>query len=344
MKFKLSNVLVTVAIVLLFIASSTAVIRYILDNRKTASTQLVKVATYDPTPGRYARHTRLEFSSVPERLRAGELSIWSVKIVDRKEKDRHGQPKYVRSFVQESGNIINLVVVSDDLSYFKRFAADYKDYGHFLLQTSLPVAGTYRLYADYIPYGGHREVGQQVIEVADSPSAPIITPAVQASSSKEIGAATQGTSIQSTSTQRTSTQRVNVQADAGQGSGAVYQVELQTLPVASPPATKRKMQLHFRVSDAAGNEVTELEPYFGARAQCVAISRDGGTYLHPAFKEPVPGNHGILFETQFPQAGTYKVWLQFQQRNAVVTAPFTITVADGIAANRAAANRATKKG
>src|SRR4028119_2349086 len=122
MKLKLTNVLITLAISSLFIASSTAVIRYILDNRKTASTQVAKAATYDPTPGRYASLTRLEFSSVPPRLQPGELSIWSVKIVDVEKKDRHGQPKYVRSYVQEGGNLINLVVVSDDLKYFKRFA------------------------------------------------------------------------------------------------------------------------------------------------------------------------------------------------------------------------------
>jgi hypothetical protein len=86
MKPKFLHVLFTCAVGLLFIGMCGAVISYVLGHRKTASTQAAKVATYDPTPGRYASRTRLEFSTVPERLQAGELAIWSVKIVDQKRK------------------------------------------------------------------------------------------------------------------------------------------------------------------------------------------------------------------------------------------------------------------
>jgi hypothetical protein len=227
--------------------------------------------------------------------------------------------------VQEGGNLVNLVAVSDDLSTFKRFPLDYKDYGHFLLQTSLPHAGTYRLYADYIPYGGTREVKQQTIEVGGTPGSRSAQTAMPVA------------------TENLAVQLVNVQADDAQGSDAAfYQVELQT----SRMVSNRKTQLHFTVRDAAGNTVVDLEPYFGARAQCVAISLDGQTYLHPELKASAAKPRNIVFETQFPHAGRYKVWLQFQQRKSVVTAPFVIKVvdADRNVGKETANARAAKKG
>jgi hypothetical protein len=104
------------------------------------------------------------------------------------------------------------------------------------------------------------------------------------------------------------------------------------------------------VRDAAGNAVADLEPYFGAPAQAVILSRDKQIYLHPELKTRAAGNQGIIFETQFPQAGEYKVWLQFQHRNAVVTAPFTFRVAPAASdtahdtANEPTKARAVKKG
>jgi hypothetical protein len=244
----------------------------------------------------------------------------------------------VRSFVQQGGQLLNLIVVSDDLSTFKRFAPDYKDYGHFLLQTSLPRAGTYRLYADYIPYKGRREVKQQTIEV---------------------GGATANASLQNTGAEASPiqsmspTQRISVQANDAQGSGATYKVELQTAQLVS----NRKAQLRFTVRDNAGRVLgSDFQPYFGALAQCVILSRDKQIYLHPELKSSAVKEQSTIFETQFPQAGDYKVWLQFQHHKAVVTAPFLITVvgeagdATKTSARRTSAGRtssaanATKKG
>jgi hypothetical protein len=209
MKIKLPQLLFGSAVALGLLAMTAGTLAYIVKGRKTASTQGVASADYDPTPGRYVRHTRLEFSTSPPRPRAGQMAIWSVKIVDPKKQDRHGQPKYIRSFVQDKGNLINLVVVSQDLEYFTRLQPDYKDYGHFLLQATLPRPGAYRLYADYIPYAGRREVAQQEIAIeVDADTAP--------AAPKLIADRAGGNAI---------IKRVTAQTAAGED-GATYEVEL----------------------------------------------------------------------------------------------------------------------
>jgi hypothetical protein len=68
MKSKFLHVFFYCVLGAIFVAMNAAVVMYVLRNRKPASTQDVKVATYDPTPGRYASLTRFEFSTVPAQL------------------------------------------------------------------------------------------------------------------------------------------------------------------------------------------------------------------------------------------------------------------------------------
>ena len=81
--------------------------------------------------------------------------------------------------------------------------------------------------------------------------------------------------------------------------------------------------LAARVEDAAsGAEVTDLEPYLGARAHMLIVAADLTEAIH-AHPE-VDAAPGLSFTPIIPRAGRYKLWIQFQRRGVVSTVPFVI--------------------
>jgi hypothetical protein len=81
-------------------------------------------------------------------------------------------------------------------------------------------------------------------------------------------------------------------------------------------------ELRFTVT-RAGKPV-DVEPYLGAGGHLVALREGDLAYLHV---HPVGGAGGaadaIAFETQFPSAGRYRLYLQFKHEGRVRTAAFT---------------------
>lgn len=100
-----------------------------------------------------------------------------------------------------------------------------------------------------------------------------------------------------------------------------YRVDLDSPALhAGEPAT-----LAFSVT-RGGVPVAALQPYVGMRGHLVAI-HDGDvsySHVHP-LADDAPGR--IAFETTFPAAGAYRVFLQFKVGGHVVTAPYTVRVA-----------------
>src|SRR3954469_7914656 len=81
-------------------------------------------------------------------------------------------------------------------------------------------------------------------------------------------------------------------------------------------------ELHFTVS-RDGREVTDLEPYLGARGHLVALREGDLAYLHVHPEEgPEPGA-GVSFHAEYPSAAKYRLFLQFKHRGRVHTAEFT---------------------
>jgi hypothetical protein len=75
-----------------------------------------------------------------------------------------------------------------------------------------------------------------------------------------------------------------------------------------------------------GTPVTDLEPYLGAFGHLVSL-RDGDLgYLHVHPDEDGGPGPRIGFHTEFPSAGRYRLFLDFQHGGAVHTAAFTVTV------------------
>ena len=84
-------------------------------------------------------------------------------------------------------------------------------------------------------------------------------------------------------------------------------------------------QLHFAIS-RNGKPVSSFDNYVGHRGHLVAL-RDGDlsySHVHP---EPDAKIGEIVFHTELPSAGSYRLFLQFKVDGVVHTAPFTVEVA-----------------
>jgi hypothetical protein len=81
-------------------------------------------------------------------------------------------------------------------------------------------------------------------------------------------------------------------------------------------------RLHFSVR-RDGTEVTDIQPYLGARGHLVALREGDLAYLHVHPEEgPTPGA-GISFVAEYPSSGSYRLFLQFKHAGRVHTAEFT---------------------
>ena len=97
--------------------------------------------------------------------------------------------------------------------------------------------------------------------------------------------------------------------DAGDG----YTIELLGDVVAG-----EESELEFVVRHD-GEVVTDLDDYLGAKGHLVAL-RDGDlAYLHVH-----PEEDRLLFEAEFPTAGTYRLFLQFDHGGTVRTGELTV--------------------
>ena len=70
-----------------------------------------------------------------------------------------------------------------------------------------------------------------------------------------------------------------------------------------------------------GGEPVEVEDYLGAKGHLVALREGDLAYLHT---HPAGGEAEIAsFETEFPTAARYRLFLQFKHEGEVHTAAFT---------------------
>ena len=213
----------------------------------------------------------------------------------------------------------HLIVVSRDLSFFDHVHADRRADGAFEMPYTFPAGGEYVLFADYTPSDANTQVFRRAVEVGGA-----------ASSARPLGPAT---------------------SEASDGD--------LTVALGLPEgglAAGAHLSLSFRVRDAAGRAVNDLERYLGAGGHVVVIpeSTEGFLHVHP---EEAMGGHGagepgagepgahahsdgghaasaetaygptVRFMTTFPAAGRYTLWLQVQRAGRLHTFPFVLDVA-----------------
>ena len=102
----------------------------------------------------------LQLQIRPRQIPAGRELQLSFRASDPKT----GAP--VTKFEVVHEKLFHLFIVSDDLQYFAHVHPDAQPGGTFVLRTTLPKPGTYRLLADYYPSGGVPQLTPKTITTA----------------------------------------------------------------------------------------------------------------------------------------------------------------------------------
>ncbi len=284
----------------------------------------------------HTHSTDLTFSSEPSELTPGKTALWTLKITDKKT----GRP--VNDFTVVHDKLMHLIVVSRDLKWFNHLHPELKPDGTFVVSAELPRAGSYKLYADYTPKGEEQEIAQHAFATKGETAKPL---RAQLTPDKA-----QGMWMLKDETS-------HPEGDPAGAAGGKYQVALMPMPMKL--VAGQDAMLHFQVRDAKGQPINDLEPYLGALGHCVILSDDSDVYLHShpmgASMEGMEGMEGmnhdmgdmkmegmkmdapktaasgpdVIFHTNFPRAGLYKIWGQFKHKGKIVTAPFVVNVGQG---------------
>ncbi len=222
--------------------------------------------------------------------------------------------EYSFSILDDQGNTIknfeithtkqmHVIVVRKDLAYFQHVHPQFDEAtGVFTLSDlTLPADGEYRIFADFAPAGGQK----------DSVGMPL---PVTLSEDVSVGSGANYTPQPIGSQERTKT---------FEG----YQVSLST---DKPLKSGTESMLTFDLKQK-GKAVADLEPYLGALGHSVVL-REGNLdfiHAHPVEDLTAKQNGKVDFMVDFPEAGTYKIFTQFQRGGKVFTTDFVVSVAQG---------------
>jgi plastocyanin len=187
----------------------------------------------------------------------------------------------------------HMVVVSNDLRFFDLVEASYKNSQKIEVKPKFPAPGEYTVFSDYNPSGEKSQVSVDKVSIPGE----VPFPTVLESFSK---------------TKTFSDTKIDLNL--------------------SEPNIKaaKKVTLKFDLKQASNNKpIKDLKPYLGQKANLVVIKSSSSLaesdYIDTENIKKTPNNQ-VHFTTQFPQPGTYKLWLQFNRNGKIKTADFWVTV------------------
>lgn len=197
----------------------------------------------------------------------------------------------------------HLFVVSQDLEHYAHVHPQQEKDGSFVLDLTLPRAGYYKIFSDFLPGGGTPQVIGRALVTRGFPG------------------------DLASSAARLVSDRVLTKTAGG------MRVQLE-LPADGLMAGRDEAFL-YRVSDAnTGAPLTDLEPYLAAWGHSLVMSADTISVVHAHPIELVPdpapaigGGPTLTFKGLLPKPGMYRIWTQLKRRGEVVTVPFTVAVA-----------------
>lgn len=213
-----------------------------------------------------------------------------------------------RHFTPTHTKDLHLIVVRRDLTGFQHVHPTAEPDGSWTVPLDVEAAGTYRVFADFQPAGRDAAMTLGADLAVAGPFRPVALPAA----------------------------------------AATTEVDGYTVEVAGPAVAGRESQLTFGVT-RGGDPVRTVQPYLGAFGHLVSLRAGDLAYLHTHPTEDAgAGQRGgpeIRFRTEFPTAGRYRLYLDFQVGGVVRTAEFTVDVAAGSAARPGTgkASRSTEK-
>jgi DMSO/TMAO reductase YedYZ heme-binding membrane subunit len=252
--------------------------------------RLLTAQPYNPHAkhqGSFSTNYVATLSSVPTQAVPGQAASLNITITDA------STSQLVQQFDEHQTKLMHLIIVSDDLKYYDHLHPDYKGNGHFSIGATFPQAGTYYLYASYVPQDAAEQFSlMNVVTAGAGPSVlPILGPPTTQASDDTYTAVLSGMD----------------KIRAGQ--------------VATPT---------FTIRDTRSGAIPQLDPYLDAYGHLAVISSDLRTYLHihPNLTglEQQRGQARLQFVTSFSRPGRYKLFLQFQVDGESHVIPFVAEV------------------
>ncbi len=182
---------------------------------------------------------------------------------------------------------IHLITVDESLNWFNHTHPEQQADGHYKLTTTFPAAGKYYLFSDFKVSDANATINRQELMVTGN----VVTNRVK---------------------------------DAEKLISAIDGYNL-TLVKSGEFKTNKPQTLAIQI-EKDGKALTgkELQPYLGAPAHVMVISRADIEFLHihAASNDKYP----VYTKTHFTKPGWYRLWVQFQTNGKVHTADFTINV------------------
>jgi Cu+-exporting ATPase len=244
---------------------------------------------------------RVEWTSEPADPQPGQPVTLAYRVID----EPSGEA--ITDLPVDHERPMHLILTSRDLAHFRHVHPELGDDGAYRVTTTLPDAGTYLLYDEFVHDG--RTVLDRRELVAGEPSAA-------------------GASLAPDPAPKT-VEGVTVALNAPEA-------------IRAGEATRFDFTL-----TRDGEPVTDLAPYLGAAAHVAIVSEDADDFAHTHGEaveaahagdgddhgtggdtHAVPAAFGpeVRVEHTFPAPGRYKVWAQFSRDGRVMTAPFTVDV------------------
>jgi hypothetical protein len=182
---------------------------------------------------------------------------------------------------------VHLVIVREGLDYFDHVHPNVDANGNLSLTHTFPVAGKYRLFADYAPKGGQHATATGSLSIGGkSEPAPKLSPNAPG----------------------------EIESD-----GVVAAVSASSLKSGAPT------RMTFALSDKSGNPV-RLEKYMGELGHLMFVGVSSGEYVHvhPLGGDASKGL--VEFQAHFTKPGLYKGWGQFKHDDRVRVIPLVVKV------------------
>lgn len=206
----------------------------------------------------------------------------------------------VKEFNVTHDKLFHLFVVSEDLSQFQHIHPTFESDGSFTMETVLPVAGNYKVYADVYPHDGAPQVLQQNVATAGY--------------SNDLAAGIPHLQPDTSLTRIVDGMKIELTLDPPE-------------IIAGQPVA-----LKYHLTDArTGEPIRDIVPYLGAWGHTLALSEDQADYVHSHPEGIVPdttdkprGGPDVIFNAFLPRPSIYRIWTQFQRGDVLTTVSFTV--------------------
>ena len=241
----------------------------------------------------------LILSTEPQTVKSGEGVILNFSLVNNETKQTIKDLEIVHE------KILHLIIVSKNLAYFDHIHPEMNADGSLSVKTKFDKGGDYVLFADLTPKGEKKsQVFDIPLKVTGEPVANIPL-----------------------------TVRNTFETEG-------FNATMTTDP--SDLVANKSTEIVVKLTKN-GKDVTDLQNYLGALGHMVVISEDASMYLHVHPMEVDEGHEGhgnmkmdpdkitksgpdVVFHTNFPKPGIYKVFVQFNPGSKLITTNFVVNV------------------